>query len=79
MININCKDSNLVVKSISVKLSKQKVYFLQIKNHKLNSYFNSSQVLELIPDSGYTIVGHQGVLLGDTTAYSVKARFIKNN
>lgn len=79
IININCKDSNLVVKSISVKLSNQKVRFLQIKNHKLNSYFNSSQVLEFIPDSGYSILGHQGVLLGDTTAYSIKAQFIKNN
>ena len=79
MINFNCKDSNLVVKSISVKLTNKKVHFLQIKNHKLNSYFNSSQMLELIPDSGYSIFGHQGVLLGDTTSYSIKARFIKNN
>jgi hypothetical protein len=79
MINFNCKDSNLVVKYILVKLVNQKVFFLQIKNHKLNSYFNSSQMLELIPDSGYSIFGHQGVLLGDTTSYSIKARFIKNN
>lgn len=72
-------DSSLRTKTIVIRYNQnKKPVYIQIKNHTDNNLYKTSEILTFIPDSVYTIIKDQKVILLGKNRFKITGKIVRS-